>query len=198
MAQVVRVLSESDVKAPLEEMRRVLPPNTQLIVEDGDEHNWRQLLLKHSNGLEIALIERDPAGSGEVGEEVVHRLIHEMEQARPRSAVNWLRNYLPAVKVVYTMQVLSGAEADEGWLAVHKSQAYLWKKSGGILQANGEGFSNREGRHILWQFDRDQHGELDVAVLDRVGDWISFTLRMDVPAEVEGFQRGEVPAEMRQ
>jgi hypothetical protein len=197
MAQVVRVLAESDVKAPLEEMRRVLPPNTQLIVEDGDEHNWRQLLLKHSNGQEIALIERDPAGRGEIGEEVVHRLIHEMEQARPRSAVNWLRTYLPAVKVVYAMQVLGGAEADEGWLAVHRIQAYLWKKFGGILQADGEGFSNREGRHILWQFESQQEGELDVAVLDKVGDWIPFTLRMDVASEVEGFQRGEVPAEAR-
>ncbi len=194
MGYYVRVFAESDHKAPLQEMRTVLGPKFELMVEEGDEQDWRQLLLKHTEGPEIALIERDPVLEGELGAEEIAEQMEEIQQFQPSSAAEWLRNYLPKVKVVYAMQLLSGTEVDDGWSAVHRTQAYLWKKFGGILQADNEGFSNREGQHILWQFHGEQSGELDVAVLDVDGRWIPFTIDMGDREQVEAFRRGEIPA----
>ncbi len=197
MGYYIRVLAESDRKAPLQEIRTVLGPKFELVVEEGDEQDWRQLLLKHVDGPEIALIERDPVQPGELGEEEIAEQMEELGHYQPKSAAEWLQNYLPKVKVVYTMQVLSGTDVNDGWAAVHRTQAYLWKKFGGILQADNEGFSNREGQHILWQFHGEQTGDLDVAVLDTDGRWIPFTIDMGDREQVEGFRRGEIPAQLR-
>jgi len=197
MGSYIRVLAESDRKAPLQEIRTVLGPKFQLVVEEGDEQDWRQLLLKHADGPEIALIERDPVVPGEIGEQEIDEQMEDVQQFQPKSASDWLRSYLSKVKVVYAMQLLSGTEVNDGWSAVHRTQAYLWKKFGGILQADNEGFSNREGQHILWQFHGDQAGDLDVAVLDGDGRWVPFTIDMANREEVEAFRRGEIPAQLR-
>ncbi|HVZ16205.1 MAG TPA: hypothetical protein VG897_03755 [Terriglobales bacterium] len=189
----IRVLAESDGKAPLQEMRTVLGPQFEVLVEDGDEQDWRQLLLKHADGPEIALVERDPVATGELGAEEIAEQMEEVQHFQPKLAAEWLRDYLPRVKVVYAMQLLSGTEVNDGWTAVHRTQAYLWKKFGGILQADNEGFSNRAGQHILWQFEGEQTGELDVAVLDDAGRWVPFTIDMANSEQVEAFRRGEIP-----
>jgi hypothetical protein len=192
MANHLRVLAESDAPAPLSEIRMVLGPEFELIVEDGDEQDWSQLLLKHKQGTEIALIERDPVKPGELGELELDELTHEMEHSRPTRAVEWLKHYFSHVKMVYSMQPMSGADVNDGWSAIGRVQAYLWKKFGGILQADNEGFTNREGQHILWQFHGKQEGQLEVAVMEDNGTWRAYTLEMADPEQVAVF-RGETP-----
>jgi hypothetical protein len=187
----IRVLAESDRKAPLDELRTVLGPLFEIITEHGDEQEWAQLVLRHKDGPEIALIERNVVLPGEPGEQVIGELREEMENARPRRATAWLEHFFSHVKVVYAMQVLSGAEGNDGWSAVLRVQAYIWKKSGGILQADDEGFTNREGQHILWQFNGAQTGELEAAVMNDEGQWVAFSLDMLDVAQVDAFQRGE-------
>ena len=189
----IRVLAESDQRAPLSELRTVLGRDFELTVDDGDEDNWSQLVLRHKGGPDIATVERDLVKPSELGADEIEEQIEEVRHYQPHSAAEWLRAYLPSVKVVYAMQLLRGTEVNDGWSAVHRVQAYLWKKFGGILQADGEGYSNREGQHILWQFDGDPKGELEVAVLNDAGQWVPFTIEMSDPVQVESFQRGEVP-----
>jgi hypothetical protein len=193
MSQTVRVLAESDQPVPVAELRTILPGKTELIIEEGNDSSWSQLLLRHVDGSEIALVEREVVAPGQWGEQELTELLREVEESRPLRAVEWLKHYFRHVKVVYAMQLLSGIKVNDAWAAVFRIQAYFWKKLGGILQADGEGFSNREGQHILWQFHGPQTGDLDVAVLNDAGEWKLFTLNMSNAAEVEAFQRGEIP-----
>ena len=41
--------------------------------------------------------------------------------------------------------------------------------AGRILQADGEGLSNEDGYHNLWQFPEDAAGAWNMAVLDATG-----------------------------
>lgn len=193
MANHIRVLAESDQRAPLSELRKVLGDAFEVAVEEGDEQNWSQLVLKHKDGQEIALIERDQVAPGELGQQELDELTAEMEDARPARGAEWLRHYFSHVKVVYEMQPLSGANVNDGISAVLRAQAYFWKKFGGILQADNEGFSNREGYHVLWQFHGPQQGELEAAVMNDEGQWSGFVMDMGDPEQVAAFQRGEVP-----
>lgn len=195
MGQTVRVLAELDQPIPLAELRTILPGKTELFVEAGDDNNWTQLLVRHADGREIALVEREVVAPGEWGEHELAELAREMEESRPRRAVEWLKHYFSHVKIIYAMQLLSGTEVRDGWAAVHRIQAYFWKKLGGILQADGEGFSNREGQQILWQFHGPQQGELEAAVMDDAGRWQPFALDMADSAQVDAFERGELPRE---
>jgi hypothetical protein len=189
----VRVLAESDQKPSLAELRTVLGPQVEVVVEEGDEQEWSQLILRHKDGPEIALIERDLVAPGELGAQEIEELLTDMEDARPSRNAEWLKHYLSHAKVVYAMQPLSGAGIKDGMSAVLRAQAYFWKKFGGILQADGEGFSNREGYHVLWQFHGPQQGELEAAVMDDNGQWRGFVMDMGDPEQVAAFQRGEVP-----
>ena len=193
MAPHIRVLAESVQRPALAELRTVLGPQVEVAVEEGDEQDWSQLVLRHKDGPEIALIDRDPVGPDEFGTQEIEELVTEMKNARPARNAEWLKHYFSHVKVVYTMQPLSGTQVKDGMGAVLRAQAYFWKKFGGILQADNEGFSNREGYHVLWQFHGPQQGELEAAVMDESGKWIGFVMDAGDPEQVAAFQRGEVP-----
>jgi hypothetical protein len=188
MTYCIRVLAESDDRAQLDELCTLLGPEVELIVEGGDQREWSRVVLRGAGGEKIAVIQR------ESGEQVLDELKSTLRNATPNRAVAWLEHFFSHVKAIYTMKLESGAMAGDGLVAVLRAQAYLWKKFGGILQADGEGFTNREGRHILWQFQGPQAGELDAAVLNDEGRWVDFTLNMADEAQVGAFQRGEVPA----
>ena len=194
MANHIRVLAESDQPPSLVELRTVLGPAFEVAIEEGDEQNWAQLVLRHQDGQEIALIERDPVQPGGLGQQELDELVEDMKDSRPARAVEWLRHYFSHVKVVYQMQPLSGTRVNDGLSAVLRAQAYFWKKFGGILQADNEGFSNREGYHVLWQFLGPQQGELEAAVMSDDGQWSGFVMDSGDPEQVAAFQRGEVPA----
>ena len=194
MANLIRVLAESDQKPLLGELRKVLGDAFDIAIEEGDEQNWSQLVLKHKDGQEIALIERDLVAPGELGQQELDELSDEMKDSKPARAVEWLRHYFSHVKVVYQMQPLSGTQVNDGISAVLRAQAYFWKKFGGILQADNEGFSNREGYHVLWQFHGPQQGELEAAVMDESGNWSGFVMDAGDPEQVAAFLRGEGPA----
>ncbi len=194
MANHIRVLAESDQKAPLGEVRKILGPDFEVIVEEGIEDDWSQLLLKHSDGPEIALLERDLVSPGELGEQQLQELSAEVEHAQPHRAVEWLKHYFSHVKIVYLLEPMSGANVKDGWSAISRTEAYLWRKFEGILQADNEGFTNREGHHVVWQFHGPQQGQLEAAVMDETGQWTTFIMDTSDPEQVAAFQRGEVPA----
>ena len=189
MSQVIRVLSESDQLPPLEELRRILPDGFEVVVTEGDEQNWRGLLLRRQRGETVAVIDRKRLQQGEAVQELALRL----NNGRPTRAAEWLKHYLSHVTTIYALEPVAGVQIEDGWLALQMVHAYLWKKFGGILQADGEGFTNREGQHVLWQFEAPQTGELEAAVMDDAGHWQAFTMDMGDQEQVEAFQRGDVP-----
>ncbi len=68
-------------------------PFAELRCEDEDESGWKQLLLAHKDGHEIAVIERNPVFKGSLAEEELEEFLEDNEDGNPASAVNWLADY---------------------------------------------------------------------------------------------------------
>jgi hypothetical protein len=193
MGYYVRVLALKTDTPSLAELRSHLPEGQELQVEAGEETEWSELILRHKAGPEIALIERNPVVPGELGEEELNEFIQEIPGEKPESAAKWLVRFLPRVKVIYAFQLLSGTESSNGWDGVDSLRAWIWRKMGGILQADQEGFSNENGHQILWQFASAHDVLWNLAVLDPDGKWIAFEMSLGNPKQKEAFLSGRVP-----
>lgn len=195
MGYYIRVLGRTDVPLSIAALRACLPatPAAELNEESSDQSGWSQLILRHTDGAEIAIVEKNPVIPGELGAEEIGEFVDEVQEAQPVSASRWLVDYLSSVAVIYAFQLLSGTDIRDGWDALHALKSYIWKQVGGILQADLEGFSNEQGQHILWQFSEKVDGEWDMAVLDRDGKWVSFTMDLGNLEHRRAFLDGEVP-----
>jgi hypothetical protein len=72
--------------------------------------------------------------------------------------------------------------------------AYIWNRAKGLLQSDGEGFTNEDGSTILWQFGPNVSGTWNVAVLAGNEIWKSFEMDLGNPFQREAFQRGDIPS----
>jgi len=77
---------------------------------------------------------------------------------------------------------------------MHAVFGYLRQRCNGISQADGEGFSNKEGSHILWQFSDTAQGLWEMAILDRTGRWQRFQMDLGDARQRAAFLEGYVPA----
>jgi len=164
-----------------------------LSLEAGDASDWTQLVLRHKQGSDIALIERDLVAPGSLGEEEIAEFVDDVKDEKPESAARWLAEFFPRVKVIYALQLLSGTDVADGWVGVHAVQRQIWGTSGGILQQDMEGFSNENGHHILWQFDRDHDSDWTMAVLDEQGSWQAFQMNLNNQEHKRAFLEGRIP-----
>jgi hypothetical protein len=188
----IRILGTKLNPAPLEELRKLaLPALLEADERVGDE--WEALTLKHPSGVPIALIEKDLVVSGELGGEELNEFIDGVSYYKPDSAVAWLKEYLPKVKVIYSFQLLSGTEIDDGFDLMHRVYGGVWRHAGGILQADQEGFSDEHGYTILWQFDDHVSGSWNAGVLGKDGQWIHFEIDLGNEEHRSAFWRGNVP-----
>lgn len=199
MGYRIRVLGTNEARSDLKSLRKTLQDSNSdavLRAETGVEENWEQLILSHPQGPDIALIEYNPVVEGELGKEELAEFISEVEHHQPVSAAQWLKEYFPRVKVIYALQLLSGTDIDDGWDAVHAIQRAIWNKSGGILQADSEGFTNEDGYQILWQFSDSVTGKWNMAVLER-GNWVAFEMDLGNSSQRKDFLEGRVPRQAR-
>lgn len=194
MGHYIRVLSPNPVRVkmsrPTEALEELGAPVA--LSGDSDETNWRQMILAHPEGKDIAVVECDLVEKGSLAEEEIGELLEEIAEAQPASAAAWLQTYLPKVKAIYAIQVVAGANEGEGWDVVDTIRNALLAQAGGIIQADNEGFSNEEGYHILWQFDEDVEGAWWMAVLKN-GKWVKFEMDLGDPDHRAAFQAGKVP-----
>lgn len=157
MGYFIRVLGKKLDSIPLDKLREVARPAV-LHISDGDGDAWERLTLSHKSGREIALIEKNPVIEGRLGADELREFIGEVPHYKPKSAATWLQQYLISVKVIYAFQLLSGTDIDDGWTRLQRLYSAVWEYAGGILQADGEGFSDEDGFTILWQFSNVLNG----------------------------------------
>ncbi len=196
MGYYIRVLAESDAIVPAGRLRaRLQEDGVDAVLEatDGTDDNWTGLGLQHGDGAYIAVIERNLVRPGELGADEIAEFIEEVADLQPASAARWLERYLPTVKAIYAIQLLSGTDVGDGWKAVHAVRAELWSRLGGIFQADAEGFSNTDGYHIAWQFSDGVSGPWKMAVLGRDGTWAPFEMDLGNLQHREAFMAGQVP-----
>jgi hypothetical protein len=190
-----RVLSKRHDCLSLDSLRDSLGqkfPTMVLSLQDGDPGDWTALLLAHADGLEIAAIERNPVADGTLGADELAEFIEEVEAGQPHTAVTWLSTFLSSVRSIYAFQHLSGTRQSRGDEALRSVSTAIWAKGEAILQADGEGFSNEDGYHILWQFSDDVSGPWWMAVLQD-GRWVRFQMDLGSSEHRRAFLEGKVP-----
>jgi hypothetical protein len=192
----IRILSPSDQVPSIARIRTALAEENlagTLTVESGSEDDWTQISLAHAaNGPSIANIERDFASSGDLVSEEIEEFLEDIAECKPPTAAAWLAEYLPTVRTIYAFQLLSGTDVKNGWAILGKVKDSIFNQVGGILQADGEGFSDEEGYHILWQFSNSAKGPWWMGVL-KDGEWVHFQMDLGNKKQRVAFFRGEVP-----
>ncbi len=195
MGYYTRVLTTEEKCVPVSDLLQALEKvgfKATLDIEDGDSANWRQLTLKHPTGTEIAAIERNPVGVDTLGAEEIEEFLAELEDARPQSGADWLRSFFPRVRCVYAFQHLSGTREGDGFEVLSALKNSIWARSPAIIQADGEGFTNEDGYHILWQFSERVDGTWWMGVV-RENRWVHFQMDLGDRSHREAFWRGEIP-----
>jgi hypothetical protein len=196
MAYRIRILSKSEARVPTSRLRERVGSEgiaAFIEVEEGDEASWDRIALAHSDGEPIAIIEREPIPPAGYETSELAEYAEEIGGERPESAARWLGDYLPRVRVIYVLQLLAGTDREGGWAAVHAIQGEVWGAVGGIMQADGEGFTNEEGYHILWQFGATVDGPWKMAVLGEGGRWTVFEMNLGDRRQRDAFLAGRVP-----
>jgi hypothetical protein len=160
--------------------------------EGEDPALWENLVLSHADGDAIAAIERNPVLPGTLGGDEIAEFIEAISGCRPASAVPWLTSFLGSVKTIYSLQHLSGTEVGNGADALRAVSESIWARGGAILQADGEGFSNEDGYHILWQFNDNVSGPWWMAIRQE-DKWVPFEMELGNLEQRAAFLEGRVP-----
>jgi hypothetical protein len=169
-------------------------------VEDSDADDtkvaWRFLRVFDEDGYPVCDISRDVLGEGDMVQEELADFRAELKDALPKNAARWAREQLEQVKSIYAVQILAtdsdDDESEDSLPSVLLAllQGYL----GGMIQGDGEGFSNDDGALVVWQFSDDAQGEWLAAVMDGQGGWTPFMMDIGEPAHRAAFREGRVPA----
>ena len=198
MSYYTRVLSKLEEYPSLDELAQSISaehPYYKLTLEAGAEEEWESLLLSGKDGVEVAVIERNPVYDGSVGQDEIADFLEDIHDCKPESGVEWLTDYLAEVKTVYAFQHLQGSETEDGGNALHALRTALWERGDAIIQADLEGFTNEEGYQIVWQFSDTVSGPWNMAVLQE-GTWHHFRMDLGDPDHRAAFLRGEVPDDL--
>jgi hypothetical protein len=193
-----RVLSKDEAFPSIEELLEVLRaahPDYKLTIESGDEEVWESLLLSGIDEVEVAVLERNPVFDGSLGQDEIADFLEDLRDCKPETGVQWLTNYLAEVKMIYAFQHLQGAETVDGGNALHALRSALWERGDAIIQADGEGFTNEEGFHIVWQFSDLVSGPWNMGIW-KDDLWNHFRMDLGDPDHRAAFLNGEVPDDL--
>lgn len=197
MGYHIRILGTQDADIHLDELLENLKADgltAKLAFAEGDTPDrWTLLEVANDKDDALAQIERNPIVEGELGQQELDEFREEVEDCEPASAAQWLTNFFDQVKVIYAFQMLNAAFEDDNFNVVNSIRAKIWNRTGGIFQADAEGFSNEEGYHVLWQFSDNVSGEWSCAVLNSSGGWDTFIMDLGDKTQRKEFQDGKVP-----
>ena len=197
MGYYIRILGIQDPDINVQELINALSFNgltANLEVDKNEQTDkWTMLDVTNNKGEVLARIERNPVINGELGREEIDEFIEEIQNEKPASSVKWLGKYLKKIKVIYAFQMLTAGFDDGNFEILSSIKNKIWNITGGILQADNEGFSNEDGYHILWQFADSVTGKWSCAVLDIFGNWKKFTMDLGDITQRKEFKNGKVP-----
>lgn len=194
MPYYVRVLSTDRQKVTLQQLQSFITEESlpvSVIVEVGTKRSWKSVCIRHNAGVDLADLEYAKVARGSLGGDEIQEFMNEMSSAKPATNAAWLREYLASVKSIYAFRILDVEKVTDGWETVRRVQEYV-RCCGGIIQADGEGFSNEDGLHIIWQFSDDVTGEWWMA-LRNADRWVAFQMELGDRRQRAAFLRGEVP-----
>ncbi len=203
MSYYIRLLSPSRTPVGIEALRAALAGlgagDLVLIPEDEGEDGaaapaWEALIAYTAEGDPIGLLTRDVVtGRAEdlAGDEIAE-FKEELEEALPKSGAAWVKAYLSRVETIYALQIMAAGLDERAAGAPGLILSALQEAAGGIIQADGEGFSNEEGDHVVWQFDDDADGPRTAAVLTGK-TWTAFRMDLADPAHRAAFLAGQTP-----
>jgi hypothetical protein len=189
-----RVFSKDEEFPPFDELAqwiRAEHPGYKLAIEDGTEEEWETLLLSGNDEVEVALIERIPV----FDEDDVSEFMEDLHDCKPESGVQWLKEYLASVRTIYAFHHLQGSETEDGSNTLHALRSHLWERGDAIIQADGEGFTNEDGYHIVWQFSDSVSGPWNMGIFQD-GIWYHFKMDLGDPDHRAAFFNGEVPEDL--
>ena len=198
MPYYTRVLSKDEDFPSFEELAqfiRAAHPDYRLTLESGEEDEWESLLLSSNDEVEVAVLERNPVFDGSTGQDEIADFLEDLQDCKPESGVQWLTDYLAEVKTIYAFQHLQGAELVDGGNALHALRAALWERGDAIIQADGEGFTNEEGFHIVWQFSDSVSGPWNMGIY-KDDLWHHFKMDLGDPDHRAAFLNGDVPDDL--
>jgi hypothetical protein len=198
MPYYTRVLTKQEDFPSVDELAQFVRsehPEYKLTLEEGTEEDWESLLLSGDDEVEVAVLERSPVFDGSVGQDEIADFIIDLQDCKPDSGVDWLTEYLGEVKTIYAFQHLQGAETVDGSNALHALRSHLWERGDAILQADGEGFTNEDGFHIVWQFSDSISGPWNMGVY-KDDIWFHFKMDLGDPEHRAAFLAGEVPEDL--
>ena len=196
MGYYMRVLTPSETcfkPTQVQEYFRTCKIKAVVEADDMQDAGWENIVFRHPKGSEIAAVERSHVESGSIGSEEIAEFDQALAEALPTSGADWVRQYLKRVKNVYAIQVLSGSEKPGGWKSIRAFLEYVKDNHGGIVQADGEGFSNEGGWHVVWDFSDVVEGDWGMAVLKN-GKWVCFRMELGDRQHRKAFKAGNVPA----
>jgi hypothetical protein len=192
------VLSPSEACVGLKGIRKRLADeafDAAVVVADGDESNWRHLEVSAASDKRALFDVFRHVVQKKGDDDHIESHLESIIGEKPASAARWLVDYMKRVRTIYTLEVLDiGAEGEsEDWAIVWATQGAIVESAGGILQADGEGYSNDAQDHILWQFDEGATGTWRMAVLDERQRWQRFEMDLSDAAARAAFLAGRVP-----
>jgi hypothetical protein len=195
MSYFIRILGKKNPDITLDDLyselkKRNLKANLE-ITEDKKPESWDLLKVTRGRGLMLTQIERNIKGEP-LFEDEIEEFKSEITGFEPKTAIPWLLSFFEATKVIYAFEIQKDAHKDNNFDVIDCIRDVIMSRTNGIIQADGEGFSNEEGDHILWQFeDEEIEGELFVAVLDNKGKWQKYEIELSNPTDQKKFKNGK-------
>ncbi len=190
MAYYVRLLSPSEKVIPFSE---IVKQGNSIKLVSGTDIAWLKMEIYEPAYALISVLERDLITPGSLGENTLAKLRESIDNSYPINAREWVKNYLPKVKTIFSFHLISKDIVKEGWLTLGRIQNLLKDTLGGIIQADNEGFYNEDGDYILWQMYEGANGTIPAAILDDKGVWIPYQLKLNNKNAIERFKQGILP-----
>ena len=162
-------------------------------ISAGSAAHWTVMDVTNAGGEPVTEIERNPVVAGEFGQQELDEFRKLIQGEEPSSAVQWLSDYFNQVTVIYAFRITETTLKDDNYEIVIALKAAIWDKVGGLMQTDGEGCTNDQGYHILWQFPDTASGDRYCAVLDEKGEWQRFRMDLGDHFQRMAFRAGEVP-----
>ena len=131
-----------------------------------------------------------------MGSEELVEFIEEIRMCKPESGAAWLESFLKDVRTIYAFQHLPGTDRGGGAQSLRVVAEAIWARGDAVIQADGEGFTNEDGYHILWQFSDRVTGPWWMAVLQN-GRWSPFQMDLGNRDHRQAFVEGRVPDGVR-